>query len=372
MANAVEVIHMQSYYRLVKQLVGLVASSVYSWIGSDRSSCLTLTYHRVTDAPDPADSLCVSRSVFREQMAFLKRNYTALSGDEFTAILTKRRPFPPKACLITFDDGWHDNYVNAFPILREQGLPAVIFLATDFIGTGAIFWHEKLQKTLSRESWTSESTRLAKLRGKVDESILSCLDRISSKTSDDRRCAIYDLIEFLKGKMPGERDEICTMIEDAVGMPQLDHAPIMLSWDAVRQMSRGQISFGAHTKSHPILTQIPLTDVRVEVEGAKTVIEREIGRPVTLFCYPNGNYNREIAVLVQEAGYTAAFTCIPGHNRICDPPFELKRINVVEEMSVDLWGRFSARFFSAEVSGARVKLRAFLMSHRHGSAKAYL
>jgi len=80
-----------------------------------------------------------------------------------------------------------------------------------------------------------------------------------------------------------------------------------LNWDEVMEMSRHNISFGGHTKSHVYLPSVTEKDVLWdEIGGCKRIIEEHIGVPVDYFCYPLGGFTEEAEQLVERAGYKGA------------------------------------------------------------------
>jgi peptidoglycan/xylan/chitin deacetylase (PgdA/CDA1 family) len=126
---------------------------------ADRFFVPILAYHGICDLPHEISriySYDVSTSIFKDQMEFLKKNnYSVIGLTEIIQALKKKK-FPPKAVVITFDDGYKNNYTNAFQILRQYNFPATIFLATDYIGTNQIFpWLESLSGNNQKikENW---------------------------------------------------------------------------------------------------------------------------------------------------------------------------------------------------------------------------
>ena len=120
-----------------------------------RRKAVVLAYHRVLTPEQRArtasqQGLVVEDGTFARHVALLTRLFTVLTLDEFADHLTRRRPFHGPCCLITFDDGWIDNFENALPVLRAHQLPAVMFLPVNFIGRRRLFTREALTHLLVR------------------------------------------------------------------------------------------------------------------------------------------------------------------------------------------------------------------------------
>ena len=130
----------------------------------------------------------------------------------------------------------------------------------------------------------------------------------------------------------------------------------MLSWEHVREMSDSGISFGSHTLSHPFLTRIPRKQAQREIHLSKDIIAQQIGKPVTIFSYPSGDFNSEIKGIVKETGYSAAVSTIPGYNSTHDDVHALKR-NVIQLQSV--CHRLFPLSFLSEITGVLGHVRAF-------------
>jgi peptidoglycan/xylan/chitin deacetylase (PgdA/CDA1 family) len=242
---------------------------------------------------------------------------------------------------ITFDDGYRDNFTEAWPRLKRHSLPASIFLSVDHVRGARVFWYERLEHCvrqlpagpLSLTRWglgtfmvPRETARRA-LRLELDDAL--------KQLSDDARESCLAALEPLRAQNSAA--------------PQISP---MLRWDEIRQMTP-DIRFGSHTLSHCILSRESRDRVRQELCESRRIIARETGGDVTLFAYPNGrpvDYNPEVIEEVREAGYRLAVTTSPGIVREFGRPFELTRCNVYDGMCGDGAGGFSRDLFWAKLS----------------------
>jgi|MTBAKMStandDraft_1061839.scaffolds.fasta_scaffold26177_2 peptidoglycan/xylan/chitin deacetylase (PgdA/CDA1 family) len=293
-----------------------------------KNKAIVLMYHRVLDDEEKKKTfshsgIVVDKRVFAKQMHCLKKSFHVMPEEEFLTHLTKRIPFRKNSCLITFDDGWLDNYTNAYPILKKSGLPASIFLSTGYIGTGSQFWQEKLAAKLFSlyQKKDQESMTLLKKHE------LDCLVHLSP---DDARRKIRDFVTKLKKLQSPDLHKVLIDygVDHDQGSPDPDDIDVFLNWDQVREMARNNISFGSHSVSHHILTKISLEEARKEIDFSRQSIIEHTGKTPKTFCYPNGDYTNEIAESVSDAGYLAAFSTINGHIAGTGKLYALPRINI--------------------------------------------
>lgn len=127
----------------MKKIIRKSVSTVCYALGSVKAlkGIMVLMYHRINDALKP-DDLVISTKTFRQQMEYLYKNkYKVIGLQEMLRYLSgspkspKTPESPEKTVVITFDDGYRDNYLNAYPVLEELNFPAVIFLIAGMIGT---------------------------------------------------------------------------------------------------------------------------------------------------------------------------------------------------------------------------------------------
>lgn len=299
-----------------------------------RGKAVVLMYHRVLTHDERGKtgshpSIVVDCEAFSEQMATLKQRFKVLSLEEFSSRMENGIPFEDGSCLVTFDDGWRDNYMHALPILRQYGIPAVVFLPVNFIGTRRLFWQEYLTHLTVRavmrvRQEPSQRGRLGELFAPLGlASVFDLRDR-------DPRPAIMDLVRRHKNLSPSLINATLANVAEELGVQGEEYAGLdsFLDWEQVLSMTREGIVFGGHGAEHRILTFVSLDEAWEEIGTAKQVIGDHLRASVRTFSYPNGNYSQDVAELVKKAGYQLAFTTKPGFVSCEDDCFTIRRIGI--------------------------------------------
>lgn len=281
---------------------------------------LILTYHRFTD-DGREDALPVE--TFREQLEYLTRRYRLVGLSEIARQLEAGRTPEPGLAAITIDDGYADAFDLAFPLLREFNVPATLFVATDFVDGKGWLWTD-----LTRYLFLS--SRVEAFAAEID----GRYTRIDLNDREARLGAASRLNESLKKMVESLRretiDRIATALEVSIpAAPSSEYAAV--DWHQVRRMEVAGIEIGSHTVTHPILTRIDEGQLIDELVRSRRRIEDELGHPIGLFCYPNGDYNRQVRDQVERAGYTAAVTCDMGLNPAGLDLLALKRIHTLPD-----------------------------------------
>lgn len=319
----------------------LYYAGILAWLRRTRlrGRAVVLMYHRVLTAAERAQTtshpaIVVSDRTFARHLAVLKRSFTVLSLDEFSARLASGRPFDDASCLITFDDGWADNVANAWPALRHQGLPAVIFLPVNFIGSTRMFWRERLTALLSAAVAVvrSDPARRSALAAVLERRNLASLLDVSAA---DPRAPISDALGALKGSDSEVIDTFAAQVAEVVGTSSVA-VPVsdaFMSWSDVDTLRRSGIAFGGHGAEHRLLDQIPRAAAEDEIATSMAVLHQHIGQAPLAFAYPNGNWSPAVAEQLQQSGYRLAFTTEPGAVSSGDQPFALRRMNMHEDVT---------------------------------------
>jgi len=279
--------------------------------------CQIFIFHRVNDDYDPFLP-SVPVAVFRKQMEFLKQNFPIISLDQ-VASGSYAGSGEKYSVAITFDDGYRDNFLKAFPVLNKLEMPATIFLATGYIEAGELPWYDQI-------SWAFKLTTrprfsLADVGG--PESALNQRSEVLQ--------AMGKTLAWLRTIDDEKRRTFIPRIFVELGVSAGLSVPNpMLSWDEIKQMSKQKITFGAHTISHPALSRTNGARLETEIVGSKSKIEEALDLPVLHFAYPFGqpsDVSDEAKKIVQRAGFSSAVTTVWGFNRPGDDLYDLKRFS---------------------------------------------
>jgi peptidoglycan/xylan/chitin deacetylase (PgdA/CDA1 family) len=321
-----------------KSFVRHVMAGIYYYSGLykevHRGKATILVYHRVLpekemDGMYVQPGMYVRQDVFEKQMRFLKEQFRLVSLAELLGLWERKRyDQSQRYCVITFDDGWLDNYIYAYPILKKHSIPATIFLSTSFIGTRNWFWPDKICFLLDHylRTHTEEKKRYISLQWAQ----YPWMKGFEKGPSEER---IDLIIERWKTLPEGE---IHNFIENTGRVLEVDWPDkrLVLNWKEIEEMSGNGISFGSHSVHHRILTRVGVAEAREEIENSLEMLTGRNINFIPVFCYPNGSYNDEIQEIVKRSGYRAAVNGHSGFEReLPEDLFGIKRIGVHNDMS---------------------------------------
>jgi peptidoglycan/xylan/chitin deacetylase (PgdA/CDA1 family) len=293
-----------------------------------------LAYHRVMTVPDQdafdfdMELISASAESFRQQMQFVKERFRPMHMADVMARIDAGQPLPPDAVVVTFDDGYDDNYQTAFPILRELGVPATFFISTGHIDNGSPFAYDWLVYMILHT--TATQLTLPELH----------LDQAMPTDRAARRELAGQVLSKLKNHDDCEQLAVIRRLEHDWQMPR-DAAPAHgrpMSWDNVREMDRAGMEFGSHGKHHKMLSKLSPEELRIELHDSKATLERELGHAVSWLAYPVGGdraFNEQVIQASRDAGYRLACSYISGTN--ADPAsnrYALRRLPVEREMGL--------------------------------------
>lgn len=302
---------------------------------------LILSYHRVVgdfaeDAKTGLPSLMIGRDTFRRHVEHLANEFEVLSLDGALAVLAGRRKAQRDVAVLTFDDGYRDNFQHAYPILREAGVPAHVFLPTDYTGTAAALPHDRLYRALT----LLEGRRVDPRTLGLTPDAAAALDAARAGASE-----VPGQIEALIATHPTSTvTALAERLERRLGLSPLDGIPDgarPLTWDQCREMAAHGVDFGGHTGGHTVLVHESPACIEREVRRCKEAIAEHLGAPPRHFAYPNGYYHPGVAAALAAHGFRSAVTTEDEPNEPGVDPFRLRRKVLWEEFSRGPFGRYS-------------------------------
>lgn len=267
---------------------------------------LTLNYHRIGDGSQSLFDRplwSASEEEFESQVNYLARNFDVIGLDDLDDVFDARRG---RHVLITFDDGYRDNFEAAYPILASADVPAAFFIATGFIDKPSVPWWDEIawmtrssQRTgLPRNVWTIQPVEF-------DE--------------PDRANAIRQLLSVYKQLEGHETARFLNFLGEATGSgrcPKAEANDLWMTWDMIREMRQGGMSFGAHTETHQLLARLQPEEQDREIRRSKCRLEVQLNESITAFSYPVGKpgaFDEVTRACLQDHGFRWAFSYYGGY-----------------------------------------------------------
>ncbi|SYZ73064.1 putative Polysaccharide deacetylase [Candidatus Zixiibacteriota bacterium] len=319
----------------MKNLARKILNSIFYFSGIwliirywNRHKLIILMYHGVVEQ-DTGVWTQIPGGYFVPHMRYLSKSYRAIKGSDLVKALSQGDNY---RVLVTFDDGFKNNRIIAYPILEDYKIPAVIFVTTSFIEGhekwGRYIWTDYVGLVLKHArapeidlGHFGLGTLELDSRGKKLEARSGINAYLKRTDTAIRDSVIEELVRLADPKMPFPDGEIFES----------------LGWEDIIYMSKnGNIEFGAHTVNHEILTSISAEDARKEIRRSKELLESRTGLKIAAFAYPNGtaeDFNENIKGMTAEY-YEWAVSTIEGLNDAGSDIYELKRINVGNDMSL--------------------------------------
>jgi peptidoglycan/xylan/chitin deacetylase (PgdA/CDA1 family) len=297
-----------------------------------RKDLRILAYHRVMPLPDPAsfpfdlELISASPERFREQMLLLKRRFHPMRLTDVARALDAGAALPPDATVVTFDDGYDDNYRIAYPILRELGIPATFFVSTGHIDSGRPFAYDWLMHMILRTG--APSLMLPEIG----------METGMPPTMEGRRALAGQVLLAMKSIDAIAQSAMIARLEQAWRMPS-NVAPATcrpMTWAQLREMRDAGFEIGSHGVHHRMLAKLPDAAMRREVRESKDALERELGDAPALMSYPVGGdraFDDRVIEATREAGFRLAVCYICGTNpHPADNRYALYRLPVERTM----------------------------------------
>jgi peptidoglycan/xylan/chitin deacetylase (PgdA/CDA1 family) len=323
---------------------------------------LVVGYHRVVDDYTLNDRpaivpMLVSRRMFERHLDWIGRRFRFISLDEVGTRLQSGEPLAAPVAAVTFDDGYRDVYDHAFPVLARKGIPAAVFVVTDWVGRANALPHDRLYLLLTR-AWPTAREVLVRL------GVVPAGTETTRALGDPFR-----VLRLLLTTLP--QSAIARVIAALEEETALDDGALEglrpLSWEMLAEMRRAGITVGSHTSTHAVLTRETGQRVVEEIAGSRRALEGRLGARIDHFAYPDGAFDIAAVEAVAAAGYRFAYTTCRHRDRR-HPLLTIPRRLFWENSCLDAAGAFSPSVAGCLTSGV-FDLAAGCRA-RHGAAAA--
>lgn len=291
------------------------------------SELTILLYHGVTGSPSegienysgkhmPADR-------FASQMRTIQRHCAVLSIDEVVDLSRRGRPFPRRAVVVSFDDGFANNCTVAAPILEALRLPAVFYVTSGMVNTDLMFWVDELEDCLNRSTVQTMTVTL-------DRPCEFVLDGRAQRIS-----ALETIKRFCKSAPCHVKDGVLSAVKQATGVvPAVEHADNYrkITWEQLRTMAASPLfTVGGHSLYHDVLSGLPTTRMQQDCRLSLGLLSYQLRMPIPHCSYPEGqahHYDAQVVDALQEQGVVCCPTAVHGLNPPGTDLFHLRRVMV--------------------------------------------
>jgi len=294
-------------------------------------------YHYVrnmheTDYPDIKGLLIKN---FKGQLDYLSRNYRFISIEDYVDFLYDNKEIPKNSCILTFDDGLKDHYVNVFPILKKKKIPGCFFPSTGPISTMKVLFVHKTHFLLAKLGGKKFSDKFnSTVRRKAPELLEKFF--VSDKLNEKDIYYLDNPLTYnLKKNIAEMNTEEKTLILDKIFDKYFENKEdfcreLYMNWDEMREMLEEGMSFGAHTINHPELTSLDEKGQLKEIKEPKEILESELKTKIISLSYPYGQFNDTTIKLLKKLKYKCALIDRGTTNDGIVDPFKIERVDTIK------------------------------------------
>jgi len=318
---------------IVKRLVGALlylTGVLWFWRFLHRHDVTILMAHGVMDTEQPTSWIPLrpqlSRRTLDDTLRRLSRYYRFVSLEDAVAMLAGRSPLQLYSMVLTFDDGYRNNFSHALPILRRHQVPASFFVTTGNIEERRPFWFDRLDYALQHAAVDGRQVKIGKKIISLEARNRDSLQLSYKRFRDAAKGAVrpdHEMVHELEGLAAELEDESRKKIADVFADDDWSALP---TWQELKDSLGSDVTVGSHTVDH---VRLALVDDKVCTEQllrSKQTIEQRLGQPCRYLCYPGGSFTEQVAALARECGYEAAVSTEEGLNSLGQDVMSLRRL----------------------------------------------
>lgn len=315
-------------------MLGRVLRKLETYIGVDKlrwdnlpDGLYSFNFHRIGDWRKTRFDPCVfscDEHQLEELIVFFKQSFDIISIQEAVELLQQNNnEVIGKFLVITFDDGYKDNYTKAFPVLEKHNVTACFFIATSLIGNQKLPWWDRIAYNYRQNQFKSIK--------------LSCWPNAIVFNGDDREY-VRNILAAAKASSRSIEEQMNELEQQHPIAGELPNQEF-LSWQDLNEMISCGMDVGAHSHNHEILANLSQDEIIFELTHSKKLIEQNLPYKVVSFSYPvgsQGTYNEQVTNELVSCGYDIAFNFRPGINvSINNNRYDLRRFSIEPATTID-------------------------------------
>lgn len=260
--------------------------------------------------------ICINK--FEKYIKFLSKNGEAITLNDIKDLKKNYK----KKYIITFDDGFHNNYKFALPILKKYKIPHIIYLTTDYIDKNLISWIDRIDIAIDDSKKKSIYSNFFKKEFQIrtKEEKIMFLNFIRNYCKSLKKKDLNKFSEFLLKDLK-------------LKSPRTSNSDLdkKLNWEHVIKMSKNNLTeFGGHSHTHNILGHLNFKQYNKELKKSINLIKKKTKIKINHYSYPEGfktSYNNRIIQILKNKGIKTGVTTHENKN-IKTSFFKLNRIFV--------------------------------------------
>lgn len=261
---------------------------------SFRKKIIVINFHKITNKINDYNEIGtkIHLSSFKNTISFLNNNFQIITPDEFENHNFKFYKNEKIKILLTFDDGYKDNFDNALPILKEHNNKAIFFISPKYISSDTKIWDEALLDYFKN--------KLQKMSNFNFEKFSINKNNISKK--------IFSVINYLKFFSAEERDFI--LERNNFFKYESLHSDTCMTWNQVNELLNSGMTIGSHGYSHTSLRNLKRENLLSEINKSKIAIEENTKTLCSFFSLPYGSkndYNKYVIQNLISSNYKKCF-----------------------------------------------------------------
>lgn len=254
----------------------------------------------------------------------LKSKGNALSMDEVVFIKKNNQKFPKKSFVITFDDGFENNYSIAAPVLDDLNIPATFYFSTDFIDNNTMSWIDKIEYCFESDKKlrSLEINDFGNFDISTIEKKIKCLEIIRTKVKSNFNINTEILVKKIFKYFNLE------MINNSNN--EIDKK---INWKKTNLLKNNKLfTLGGHSHFHMPLTYFSKKGAVIQISKSIKLFKNNTNITLKHYSYPEGqkkDYNKNIKSILKKKGIICCPTAINGFNNLKTSLFDLRRIQVI-------------------------------------------